>query len=170
MQKYHLILTILLVITALLLSGCGGEHIEDLDESNHELNTLSTADFTGGSYSSTSSGVSISTSGSYQTIAEDTQDIDYDYVNRSGGKTSGLFSVIGARLNAGETMRFDINVVPESGNIGLAVISPGAEMLYQFNTPGSDSYSFTAEENGVYLVRAATESFSGEITAERTWE
>ena len=169
MQKSHLFLAMLLVITILLLSGCG-EHIEDLDESSHELNTLTTADFTAGSYSSTSSGVSISTSSSYQTIAEDTEDIDHDYVKRSGGKTSGVFSVIGARLNTGETMRFDINVEPESGNIGLAVIAPSEELLYQFNTPGSDSYSFTAEENGVYLVRAATESFSGEITAERTWE
>lgn len=170
MQKSYLVLAILLVITVLFFtSGCT-EHIEDLDESSHELNTLTTADFTAGSYSSTSSGVSTNTSSSYQTIAEDTKDIDHDYVKRSGGKTSGLFSVIGARLNAGETMRFDINVVPESGNIGLAVIAPDAELLYQFNTPGSDTYSFTAEENGVYLIRAATESFSGEITAERVWE
>lgn len=167
------ILPLLILLSCLLLAflttGCE-DHIEDLDQSSHELNTLTTEDFTAGSYRATSSGVGISTQVTGYTIAEDTQDIDYDYIKRSGGKTSGVFNLMGTRLSAGESMRFETTTAPESGNIGLAMISPSGELMYMFSIEGTDTYRFTAEENGIYLLRAAMESFSGDLVVERFWE
>ncbi len=168
MKRIHRYFLLIFLLTALVLTGCGG-HIEDLDESSHELATLTIEDFTAGSYSSTSSGVNVSTRGAGYTIAEDTQNIDHDYIKRSGGKTSGLFSIMGTRLSAGEVLRIDTSATPDSGNIGLALITPSGELLYLFSIDGSDSYSFTAEEDGIYLVRAGMESFSGDVVVERAW-
>jgi len=169
MKTLPLLILLSCLLLVFLTTGCE-DHIEDLDESSHELTTLTTEDFTAGSYSSTSSGVNISTQVSGYTIAEDTQDIDYDYIKRSGGKTSGVFSFMGTRLSAGESLRIETSVTPESGNIGLAMISSAGELMYLFSIEGTDAYSFTAEENGIYIVRAAMESFSGDVVVERSWE
>ncbi len=151
------------------VTGCG-EHIEDPDESSHELTTLTIADFTGGSYRSTSSGVSMTRHVSRQTIQPDNHEIDFDHIERRGGKTSGVTTLMGTRLREGERLRIDTSVSPQAGNIGLALISPANEILYMFKIDGADSFSFTAAERGIYLVRAGMESFSGEIILSRTWE
>lgn len=164
-----IVLLFLVMFYMSAVTGCG-EHIEDPDESSHELATLTAADFTGGSYRSTSSNVNMKRHVSRQTIQQDNDEIDFDHVERSGGKTSGFTTLMGTRLQEGERLRIDTSVSPQEGNIGLALISPGNEILYMFKIDGSDSFSFTAAERGIYLIRAGMESFSGEIILSRTWE
>ena len=156
-------------VLATLLVGCE-DHIEDANPNSHDLATLTLDDFTEGSISSVSSGVNVSREQSGRTIVPDTKEIDFNVVARSGGKTSGIFDLMGTGLSEGETLTVHTSVRPESGNIALVLLDPDSRVLKEFSITGEDSFQFTAEKSGNYLVRTGMESFSGDVRVERTWQ
>ena len=47
------------------------------------------------------------------------EDIDLDTLVMSGGKTSGISSILATNINEGETLRIDCYIQVESGNLAL---------------------------------------------------
>lgn len=155
------------MITVLMaLTGCA-THIEDSDPSSVELKTLTLEKLADSSISNISSGVSTVSKRYNITIVTQYDKIDLDYVKLSGGKTSGVKSIMATSLKAGQLLRIDCQSKVERGNLALIVLSPDRKIIHQFAINTTAQFQFTAEQSGIYFVRMGAESFSGEIQLER---
>lgn len=144
-----------------MLVSC--EHIEDTNGNDTSLVTISLEKLSGTSISSTSSGVSTSTTRKIKTTMSQHEDIDNDTLIMKGGTTSGVTGIMATSLTKGDPLQIDCSSKIDSGNLGLVIISPSNEIIYEFATNTSDMHSFTAKEDGIYIVRLGAESFSGRI-------
>ncbi len=164
MKRTLIIVTIFLLIC--FLTGCG--HIEDTNGESTELTTISLEKLSGKTISARTSGVSTATTRNNITIVTQFEDIDLDSLVMKGGLTSGVSSIMATEIKQGNRLRIDSFTSVESGNLGLILISPNNEVLYNFAIGEEDSCEITAQEAGIYMVRMGAESFTGEINLART--
>jgi len=162
-KVFVLLLCIILIGTA---SGCG--HIEDTNGVSTELVTISMEKLTSNSSSSTSSGVSVRSTRQIITSTMEYEELDVDSLVMSGGKISGVSTIMGAYIYEGEGLVIDSQTSLEAGNFKMVLISPSKELLYEFETGKKDTCEIVAAEDGFYRIRIGAESFTGEIKLGRT--
>ncbi len=164
--RKRILLCVVLLLSSLILTGCG--HIEDTNGEDPSLVTIGIEKLTGSSISYTSSGVSTRTSRKNFTIVMQHEEIDYDYLEMTGGKTSGVRSIMATELKEGQTLSIHCESNVQSGNLAVILVSPGNEILHTFPVGTFDTYTTPpAAEKGIYFVRIGTESYSGVILLER---
>lgn len=156
---------ILLVIFVLALTGCG--HIEDTNGNDTSLVTFSMEDLAGKSISRTQSGVSTVSERNRITINTQFEEIDLDYLELSGGITSGISNLMATELKAGQSLTIACESGVKSGNLAIVLISPDSQILHEFPTGKYDEVTITAETDGKYFIRSGCESFTGVILLSR---
>ena len=166
---YRLPLLVLSVIVLLLIAGCGS-HINDPDPNTVDIKTLTLEKMADSSISHTSSGVSTVSKRYNITIVTQYEKIDLDYVKMSGGKSSGVKSIMATSLKQGQSLRINCQSNVHRGNLALILLSPDRRILHRFAINTGDQYQFTADKSGIYFVRMGAESFSGDIQLERQFQ
>jgi hypothetical protein len=156
-----------LIIIALSMTACG--QIEDTNGDDPSLVTITREKLASNSTSHTASGVTTRTNRSKTTSVGSMEEIDVDFLNMKGGKTSGIKNIMLTMLAAGEKVTIDCSSSVASGNLAIVLLSPDNEILYDFAVGEEDACAITASESGEYVVRIGAESFSGEINLERTF-
>jgi hypothetical protein len=100
-----------------------------------------------------------------------TEEMDKDFYQMSVGSASGITNLVGTRLEAGQGLTIAVESQIDAGNLEIVLLKKGEnsnEFIYQFTTDTVDIYRFTAEEFGIYYVRAGLESFAGSIEVNRS--
>ena len=166
---YRLPLLVLPVVVLLLIAGCGS-HIDDPDPSSADLKTITLEKMADSSISYTSSGVSTVSKRYNITIVTQHEEIDLDYVKMSGGKSSGVRSIMATSLKQGQSLRIMCQSNVDKGNLALILLSPDRRILHRFAINTGDQYQFTADKSGIYFIRMGAESFSGDIQLERQFQ
>jgi len=162
------LIIVCLIVFALSTTACG--HIEDTNGDDPSLVTITREKLASNSTSHTASGVTSRSNRSKTTSVGSMEEIDVDFLNMKGGKTSGIQNIMLTMLAAGEKVTIDCSSSVASGNLAIVLLSPENEILYDFAVGEEDSCEITASENGAYVVRIGAESFSGEINLERTFD
>jgi hypothetical protein len=145
--RYKNILLLGIIISLLsIITGC--EHIEDTNGENTNLTTITMEKLAGKTISIRSSGFSKNITRKNITILSQHADIDVDSLVMKGGLASGIGNLMATELKQGQKLRIDCKASVESGNLGIIMISPDNEVLYNF--------------------KIGAESFKGEISLKRT--
>ena len=163
MKKIYLLVIILIFVA--FSTSCGD--IEDTNGDSTQLVTIDMDKLTGNSIGGSSSGFSSHTIRNNITIITLHEEIDFDSLRRTGGKSSGVFNILATEVKEGETLTIHCNTAVDIGNIGMVLISENYELIYEFEIGQSDSCTVTAPETQEYLVRLGAESFSGMIEVSR---
>lgn len=174
-MKKNVPLLLLLFLTLLIVS-CAS--IEDLNGEDTHLSQITTDELYGQEVGWSASNLKkqsyVDHAGmvpaDYYAAAGFTEAMDKDYYRLECGSASGTTNLVGIRLEA----RQDVTLVVESeireGNLEIVLLKHGEEaneFLYQFETNTVDVYKLSAEEFGIYYVRAGVESFAGMIEVNR---
>jgi predicted homoserine dehydrogenase-like protein len=84
---------------------------------------------------------------------------------------SGITNLIATKSEEdGGKISFEVSSDIEEGNLYIVLVKRGDEkdeIIYEFITGKKDSYELTANEFGIYCIRAGLESFKGEIIVSR---
>ncbi len=165
-KKGLAVLLVLFIASALVFTGCAG-HIEDSNGEDTALVTITYEELAGNSISNISSGVSTTRERYNYTILTQHEDIDLDYLEMAGGKTSGVVNLMATALEAGAELTIACESSVEEGNIAIVLLSPDNEILHEFAIGEYEEVTITAQTDGEYLVRMGCESFSGTIILAR---
>ena len=165
-RKGLVVVIVLVVASALIFTGCT-EHIEDSNGDDTALVTITYEQLAGKSISSISSGVSTISKRYNYTILTQHNDIDLDYLEMTGGKTSGVVNLMATELEAGSEIKIVCESSVEAGNIAIVLISPDNEILHEFTIGEYEEVVITAKIDGEYIVRMGCESFRGTIILDR---
>ncbi len=160
--------TVFLLMIVLLVSGCS--HVEDTNGDDTSLVTITAEKLIGTSTGQTTSGVSSNNTRNNITTVGIHEDIDFDFIELSGGPTSGIGNILATELDEGDTLLIECESSVVEGNLQIVLISPSNELIHSFPTGAYDAVEFTASEDGDYLVRMGSESFDGVILVARTIE
>ena len=142
-------------------------HIEDTNGDDPALVTISREKLAGKSISHTSSGVSTFSRRNNITLVNRHEDIDLDYLEMQDGKISGIMNIMATEVKDGQTLSIACETAVSSGNLGVILLSPDGEIVYDFAVGAYDEVTVVAEKTGIYLVRIGTESFNGNIIVAR---
>ena len=175
MKKLSIVLMIL--VMSLFFAGCNA--IEDLNGEDTSLAQITTDELYGLDVSWSASNLKTKSTVNHPGILPAdyyapqgfTEEMDKDYYQMSCGSASGLSNLVGTRLEAGQSMTIKVNSQIEKGNLEIVLLKrgdDGHEFLHQFETNATESYTFTAEEFGIYYVRAGVESFAGSVEINRS--
>jgi hypothetical protein len=159
------LLPVLLILAMLFMTGCG--HIEDTNGDNPALVTITREKLTAKSLSHTSSGVSTRTTRTHFTINTLYEEIDVDYLELSGGKTSGVLDIMATEVKAGQTLTIACETGVVKGNLAVILLAPDGALLHEFAIGDYEEYVVSSTLAGIYKVRIGAESFSGAIIAAR---
>jgi len=100
------------------------------------------------------------------------EEMDLDHYRMEVGSASGITNLVATRLEAGQGVTIVVESEIEQGNLAIVLLKRGEEhhqLIYQFDTGTVDIYKFTADEFGIYYVRAGVESFAGSIEVNRNF-
>ncbi len=96
---------------------------------------------------------------------------DYDFYKVECKSASGITNLIATKSEGeSEKISFTVSSNIEEGNLKVVLVKRGDEedeLIYEFITGEQDLYELTVNELGIYYIRAALESFKGEITVSR---
>ena len=156
---------VLLPVAALAI-GCS--HIEDTNGRNPGLETITVEKLASKSGTSRSNGVSSKSTRLRKTIMTEHEAEDVDSLARSGGKTSGVLTVMATQLREGDPLEIDCETRVDSGNLGLVLVDPSRKVLHEFSLGTKDAFTLRAKEAGIYEIRMGAESFSGLVKLQRS--
>ena len=108
----------------------------------------------------------------YYAIEGFSEQLDLDHYRMQVGSASGITNLVATRLEAGESVMIVVESEIEEGNLAIVLLEKGQEnhqLVYQFQTGTVDIYKITAEQSGIYYVRAGVESFAGSIEVNRSF-
>ena len=174
-------LSFLFVLAVLVFTVAGCDAIDDLNgEADTSLSQITIEELYGKDVQWSASNLktksSVSHSGilpnSYYAAEGFTEELDKDNYQMQCGSASGITNLIAVRLEAGESVTINVESQIDQGNLELVLLKRGEEsheFIYQFETDGTDSYSLSAENFGIYYVRAGLESFGGSIEVTRSF-
>lgn len=176
-MKRHFGLLILLSLT-ILFSACNP--IEDLNGEDTSLSQIAKDELYGFDVSWSASNLKTKSTVNHQGVVPSnyyaaegfTEEMDKDYYEMSCGSASGISNLVGTRLEAGQSVTIEVNSQIEEGNLEIILLKRGEnnnEFLYQFETDTVDTFTLTAEEFGIFYVRAGVESFAGSIVINRNF-
>lgn len=159
---------VVVLMILFMVSGCS--HYEDTNGDDPSLQTITLEKMASTSTSFMGSGATITSRRENFTTVMQYEDIDLDYLKMVGGKYSGVKSAVAFEINENDVVTIEVTTNVTIGNLGVILISPTHEIIYEFDLNTTDTYTLTAEEEGIYFIRIGTESFGGTLEITRTFE